>query len=254
MVDEIIELYRDGRHYDRLYIQGQDLPFWLEQARRYGGPILELGCGTGRVALTLAQAGFDVTGIDVAEGMLREARRKAVEAGLAVEWVHADMRALDLGRTFALILLPANALGHLLDLGDFEACMASVKRHLAPGGRFVIDFFVPKTSLLLDEPDKRFPFAESDDPEGQRIAITHSYVYEPDTQIKRVTTYHTLPGEPDEIEGQLVIRMYFPQELDALCKYNGLEIEAKYGAYDGRPFDATSEKQLIVCRAMVRPG
>jgi len=248
--EKIADIYLDGRHYDQLFTNGsEDLPFWISQANQYGDPILELACGTGRIAVALAQVGFNVTGIDNAEGMLREARRKSAEAGVEVEWVKADMRDFDLGKAFSLIILPFNTLCHLLDLGDFEACLASVRNHLAPNGRFVIDVFVPKMELLINKPDERYPFSEYDDPDGRgRIAVTESYVYESDTQIKRIKTYHSIPGEDAEIEGELNMRMYFPQELDALLKYNGFVLECKYGSYDQTAFDIESEKQLIVCR------
>ena len=89
----------------------------------------------------------------------------------------------------------------------------------------------------------------ADDPDGKgRIIVTESYEYESDTQIKRIKTHHAIPGEELEIEGQLNMRIYFPQELDALIKYNGLVIENKYGSDDQAVFDKESEKQLIVCR------
>jgi len=246
----IADIYLDGRHYDQLFANGsEDLPFWISQANQYGDPVLELACGTGRITIALAQAGFDVTGIDNAEGMLREARRKSAEAGVKVEWAKADMRDFDLGRAFSLIILPANTLCHLLDLNDFEACLASVRKHIAPNGRFVINVFVPKIELLINEPGKRSPFSEYDDPDGRgRVIVAESYVYEPDTQIKRIKTYRSIPGEDKELEGELNMRMYFPQELDALIKYNGFVVEYKYGSYDQAAFDAESEKQLVVCR------
>jgi SAM-dependent methyltransferase len=248
--EKIADIYLDGRYYDQLFAHvSEDLPFWISQVNQYGDPVLELACGTGRITIALAQAGFDVTGIDNAEGMLREARRKSAEAGVEVEWVKADMRDFDLGRAFSLIILPANTLCHLLNLNDFEACLASVRKHLAPHGRFVIDVFVPQIELLINEPGKRSPFSEYDDPDGRgRIEVTESYVYEPDTQIKRITTYHSIPGEDTEIEGELNMRMYFPQELDALIKYNGFVLECKYGSYDQIAFGAESQKQLVVCR------
>jgi hypothetical protein len=134
-------------------------------------------------------------------------------------------------------------------LNDFESCLASVRKHLAPNGRFVINVFVPKIELLINEPGKRYRFSEYDDPDGRgRIAVTESYVYESDTQIKRIKTYHSIPGEDTEIEGELDMRMYFPQELDALIKYNGFALECKYGSYDQTAFGAESQKQLVVCR------
>ncbi len=243
-------IYLDGRHYDQLFADSsKDIPFWISQANQYGDPILELACGTGRITLALARAGFAVTGIDNAEGMLREARRKASESGLEVRWFHADMRRFDLGEEFSLIILPANSLCHLLILKDFEACMESVKKHLASNGRFIIDVFVPKIELLINHPGKRFPFSEYDDPDGRgRIIVTESYYYESDTQIRRINTYHSIPGEDKEFEGELNMRMYFPQELDALIQYTGFALEHKYGNYEGTVFGADSEKQLVVCR------
>lgn len=246
-------IYRDGRHYDRLFTganRAPDLPFWTAQARQYGDPVLELGCGTGRVAIPLASEGFRVTGIDNSEAMLREAGRKSVAANVDVQWLEADMRDFDLGTEYALIIIPNNALGHLLHVNDFEACLASVRRHLAPAGKFVIDVFVPKMELLINKPGERSPFSEYDDPDGHgRIVVTESYVYEPDTQIKRITTWHPIPGTDEEIAGELNIRMYFPQELDALIKYNGFAIDSKFGDYEQTPFGPESEKQIIICSA-----
>ena len=72
--EKIDDIYLDGRHYDRLFADGrEDLPFWISLANEHGDPILELACGTGRVTLALAQAGFSVTGVDTSEGMLKEA-------------------------------------------------------------------------------------------------------------------------------------------------------------------------------------
>jgi SAM-dependent methyltransferase len=245
-------IYQDGRHYDQLFqvCSGTpaDLGFWMTQARELRGPVLELGCGTGRVTIPLAQAGFNVTGIDNADGMLAEARRKSSEANAEIQWIKADMRGFDLGTIYSLSILPSNTLCHLLTLDDFEACLASVRPHLAPRGRFIIDVFVPKMDLLVDKSEEKVPFAEYVDPEGRgRIVVAESYVYEPDTQIKRVTYWYAVPGEDELIPGTLNLRMYFPQELDALIKYNGFVIEDKFGSYDGTVFDSTSEKQIVIC-------
>jgi SAM-dependent methyltransferase len=245
----IDHLYHDGRRYDRIFAATEDLPFWSRLAAQQGGPILELACGTGRVTIALAQQGLRVTGLDNAAAMLAEAARKGVDAGVDVTWVAADMRHFALHEIFALIILPANTLCHLLTTADFVACMACVKQHLAPNGRFVIDVFVPRMELLVNRPGERFPFAEYEDPDGRGpITVTESYTYEPDTQIKRITTHQQMP-DGTEFAGKLNMRMYFPQELDALLRYNGFVIEKKYGAYNRAPFDRHAEKQLLICTA-----
>ena len=82
----------DGKHYDQIHRDADwDLSFWSGQARKYGDPVLELACGTGRVANTLALEGFRVTGIDNAETMLSEVRSKSASQGIDVEWFQADV-------------------------------------------------------------------------------------------------------------------------------------------------------------------
>ena len=246
------QVYRDGRHYDRLFPnQESDLPFLLAQAQRaqQGDTMLELACGTGRIAIPLAKAGLKVTGIDLSVGMLDAARRKAAVESAPVTWLEADMRNFDLGATFSTIILAANALCHLLTIADFEACTACVRKHLAPGGQFIVDVFVPNCVILTRDPAGRFVMSEYDDPDGKgRIVVTERNLYEADTQINRITTYHAWPtGE--QVVGELNMRMYFPQELDALLKYNGLPVGQKFGDYEGTPFGHGAMKQLIVCKA-----
>ncbi len=247
------QVYRDGRHYDRLFPDhGGDLPFLLAQAQRAqrGDAVLELACGTGRVAIPLARAGLKVTGIDLSSGMLNEARRKAAAEGVPVTWIEADMRAFDLGATFSTVILVANGLCHLLTIADFEACAACVRKHLAPDGRFIIDVFVPDCGILTRDPAGRFPMSEAyDDPDGRgRVAMTHSNIYDPTTQVNHITTVTTW-SSGEEIAGEVDMRMYFPQELDALLKYNGLPVERKFSGYAETPFGAGATKQLIMCRA-----
>lgn len=243
---EISAIYLDGRHYDRLF-PTNDLPFWRALARRYGGPVLELACGTGRLAIPLAEDGHRVVGLDFSAAMLREAERKAAGREIDARWIEGDMRDFDAGGRFALVLLANNALGHLHTLDDFEACMRAVRRHLAPGGRFVIDVFVPRPDLLALTPDEERTMSEYDDPDGGgRVRVATRSKYEADTQIRRNTTFRHLPGRAEPEVGRLDLRMYFPQELRALLGYNGFTVEHAFGAFDGRPFDAASPKQILV--------
>jgi SAM-dependent methyltransferase len=242
------QIYHDGRHYDRLYASPRALPsFWSEVADAYGDPILELACGTGRIALPLAEQGHQITGIDLSAAMLAEARRKSTERGLAVDWQLADMRAFDLGRTFKLAILAANALCHLYTLADFAAGMAAVRRHLAVDGRFIVQVFVPDVQLLALPAEERRSFGKYEDPDGAgQIVVTYRARYDPVTQIRHNTTYYRFPGQPSEVTGTLPMRMYFPQELDALFSYNGFTIEHKYGDFERRPFDESFETQLFI--------
>jgi SAM-dependent methyltransferase len=247
----IDQIYQNGEHYDLLFPESHATPhFWLACGRDYGDPILELACGTGRLAIPLAQQGARVTGIDLSVSMLAAAQRKAAAANVTLDLHLADMRDFDLGDRFALVLLANNALCHLHTVADFEACMAAVRRHLQPEGRFVIEVFVPNLQLLLTPPEERQLFALYDDPAGAGpILVTYSSWYDSATQIKHNTTYYQFPNHSDKVTGTLPMRMYFPQELDALLLYNGFAIEDKFGDAERHPFDATSTMQIFVLKA-----
>lgn len=242
-----IPIYRDGRHYDRMFGVGQEPHFWVELAREIGGPLLELACGTGAKAIPMARTGLAVTGLDSSEAMLTEARRKAREANVMVEWILGDMRSFALDRSFNLILLLANSICHLLTYQDLEACLACVRRHLAPDGRFVVRVFVPDVSLLTGDADERRSFASYADPDsGEPIVVTHTSRYDPATQIKHNRLYARVGEGAEQEVGEMPMRMYFPQELDALFVYNGFAIEQKYGDPDRSPFDADSSVQIYI--------
>jgi SAM-dependent methyltransferase len=247
---ELGGLYRDGRHYDRQNVGlVEDIPFFLRQAERRGGPVLELACGTGRLTLPLAGAGFAVTGLDLTPGMLAEAERKASAQGLPVEWVRGDCRSFSLGQEFRLILLAFNSLAHLPDRQSFEGLCACVRAHLAPGGRFILDYFNPNLGLLTRDPAVRHPVVDYPDPDGKgRVFVSETNAYDAAAQLNRIRWYFRTGDDPGERVEELDMRIYFPQELDALLHYNGLEVEAKYGDYDETPFRPSSPRQLVVCR------
>jgi ubiquinone/menaquinone biosynthesis C-methylase UbiE len=246
----VSSIYSSGAFYDLLWeIDPAYLAYWSTLAERYGDPILEIMCGTGLLAIPLAQQGYRVTGVDIAETMLAEAKRKSEAAGAEVEWVQSDVRNFDMGQQFKLIYLPGNSISHLLTREDLEACLASVMRHLHPEGRFAVSLFVPDLSMLMRTLEAECPFSEAVDPvSGEEIVMTHRSWYDAATQIKYNKLYKRVGNGPTLPDGELTMRMYFPQELDALFWYNGFAIEHKYGARDFSPFDAQSGMQFYVLK------
>jgi SAM-dependent methyltransferase len=246
----VSSIYQSGRIYDLLYpgsVAGPD--FWLELAQTYGDPVLEIMSGTGFIAIPLAQKGHDVTGVELAEPMLLEAERKSHAAGVDIKWVRGDVRAFDLGRQFKLIYLPSNSICHLLTREDLEACLATVARHLHPEGRFALNVFVPSLPMLIKPPEEEQEFGGYKDPDlAEQVVMTNRSWYDPATQIKYNQLFRRVGNGPIEPYGELTMRIYFPQELDALLWYNGFAIEHKYGE-DGRPFDAQSGMQYYVLKS-----
>ena len=242
-------IYLDGRHYDLAYSNfTEDVEFWVGQARRYGGPILELACGAGRVAIPLAREGFEVTGTDLAESMLERAERNSTEEGLDVEWAKADMRYFSLGKTFPLIICPSQSISRMLTIEDLEECLSRVKEHLTPGGLFIMELYNPSMEILSRGEGERSPFLEYAHPDGDgTVRVDFSSVYDRATQVQHLTLHYSLPGVEEQPTEQISIRMYFPLELGALLKYNGFGVRAKYGDFECKRFESGGKHQILVC-------
>ena len=131
----------------------EDLEMYRGFAERTGGPILEIGSGTGRVALALAEEGHTVVGLELSEAMRAVAQRKADRAQLTdrVKFIAGDMRRFKLDQHFGLIIVPLNTFLHNLTLDDQLATLACCKKHLRPGGLLVLDCFNPDPAHAEDD-------------------------------------------------------------------------------------------------------
>src|SRR5436190_5129234 len=127
---------------------GPDVEWFSGLARRTGGPILELGCGTGRITVPIAQDGHHVVGLDRSAAMLERAERRARRANVEIRWVEGDMRAFSFNEAFALVFVAANSF-LMLDPNDRWSCLARVREHLAPRGRVAIDVFQPDPEVVV---------------------------------------------------------------------------------------------------------
>ena len=244
--------YLDGRHYDAKVESWkliEDIPFYVKNAKDYGDPILELACGTGRVTIPIAQNKLSITGLDILSTMLKEAKRKSKEVGVKIEWIEADMTNFDLNKKFNLILIPGCAFNSLLDLKSVEGCLMCVKKHLKPDGGFIFDAFNLDLEILVRDPSKIYPNAEYQDPDGRGLVIVKQNTkYDKANQILLWRLTYSIDDKIISKSNEMKLRMFFPQELDAILKYNGFEIDAKYGDFEYTPFDSNPERQIFVCQ------
>lgn len=244
------DIYEDARLYDALGAQqfgGGDLAYWRRLCARQDGPVLELACGSGRLTVPLAEEGVDIEGLDLSESMLALARQKSEERGLKLPWHLDDAADFAVDRKFSFIFLPNNSVAHLLRWLDLVSCLNCVKRHLGRNGRFALDYFNPSLALLTRDPNTRSPAGDFLHPDtGGMVVVTETARYDAATQINHIQWFRRFEGRAEEAVSDLPMRVYFPQELDALLSYAGFVIEEKYGGYDLSPFTAASQKQLIV--------
>lgn len=230
-----------------LDLQGyeDDVLLYRDLADEHTGPVLELGCGTGRVALSLAANGREVVGVDISEAMLDVARTRYSEA--PVEWVVGDMRQLDLGRRFALVLVPLGGLQHLQTVDDLVATFGVIARHLAFEGAAVIDVEAPRPEDLEAGPQ---PLIEhwTRAWRGGQVTKLVSVVGVPSVGLREVTWH--FDEQPAEARlrrhtAQFMMRTYTPAELELAGRLSGLELTAIHGDYDGAPYDDAAQRLLM---------
>ncbi len=244
-----LEDYADPATYDRENEQWEpEGPMYLALARQFGGPILELGCGTGRVTIPLAEQGFAITGLDLVPGMLARAQHKA--GALAIDWVEANMRSFRLETRFPFIFATTGVFQHLLERRDQEAMLARAREHLAPGGSFVVDAHVPRPNQMRDSLAEQ-EWYTYDDGEGRTVHVSGSEHYDHIRQVRHETAVRRWRDDTGQLfarEARLALRYIFPQEMEALLHYNGFVVEQRYGDWDLSPLVNSSKTMIYICR------
>jgi ubiquinone/menaquinone biosynthesis C-methylase UbiE len=241
-------LYRNGKIYDAMNDSlVSDMQFYIEEFKNEKGEILELACGTGRITCALAKSGRSMTGVDLSDTMLEEARRKSKQLNLKIDWHSGNMTAFELNKKFDVIFVGYNSVHHILTNQEFENFLNCVKSHLNPNGRFLFDIFNP-SFVLLNRNKVRSEMDDYVDPEtGEHIYVTEDNSYDLATQINHITYYYSKENQPDFHSHPLKMRCYFPQEMDAVLGYNGFRIINKYGSFKKEAFVSGSMKQIFDC-------
>ena len=234
-----------------------DLPFYESLARRCDGPVLELGVGTGRAAIPLARAGFEVWGIDTSAPMLARARCKAEpELAERLHLQHGDMRQFQLEATFELIFAGLGAFHHLLTPDDQLACLRCVERHLAPGGLFVCDlrpcfqsdWDVGESVPLLHDWTRTLPET------GETVVKLRSVRADRARQTQRETHLYeriAADGTVRRVVAEVDLRFTTRYEMEGLLGMAGLELDQRYGDFDLAPYDEASEYLITIARKAV---
>lgn len=252
---------RFARFYDLEYsLKEDDLPFYLDLADRFPGPLLEIGAGTGRVTLELAAAGSEIWGIDDSARMLAIASKKLrawPEAASRVHLVQADMRDLSLPVKFALCIIPFRAFLHNLTQADQLATLAAIRRHLKPGGILAFDLFVPLAGVLQQRDWHEEIAAEELAAPEVGVSLTARIRHDPARQLLTIrNTYHHIGrnGRPRESSAVMRYRYIHRFEMEALLALSGFAVEEVYGGFSGEAYNYDSGIMCFVARALPASG
>ena len=223
-----------------------DVALYRELAALRGPSVLELGCGTGRVAAAMAAAGLDVVGVDASPAMLAIARDRAASAPFAI--VEGDMRALDLGRRFDSVLIPLGGLQHMETAAEVAAVLVTVARHLSPGGAAVVDVEAPHPQDLEPGPQ---PLVEHWTRPWRGGSVTKLVAVEgaPARSLRHVTWHFDVQpaeGALTRLTARFTLRTITAGELELAARLAGLAVTAWHGDYDRSPAEDGDERLIAL--------
>jgi SAM-dependent methyltransferase len=243
--------------YDHIvpYREREDVAFFVEMAKQSKGPVLELGCGTGRVLIPTAREGVEIVGLDLSPSMLSLCREKLShepgEVQARVQLVQGDVRSFDLGREFGLVTMPFRPFQHLIDVDDQMTCLEGVHRHLVDGGKLVLDVFNPDLHRLADEacPTEWEEETEFSMPDGRRV-VRRGRILSRDLleQRQECELAHcvTYPDGREEVVAQRFwLRYFFRYEVEHLLARAEFRVDQSFADYDKSPLGSKDPGELI---------
>jgi SAM-dependent methyltransferase len=198
------------------------------------GPVLELGVGTGRIALPLASRGLRVHGIDLSEAMVERLRAKP--GGDGVEITIGDFATTRVGAGFSLAYVVFNTIMNLTTQDEQIACFANVAAQLAPGGCFVVEVGVPQLQRLPPG-EKLRPFD---------VGTAHVGIDEIDVATQRLVSHHYWIREGVADVVSLPFRYVWPSELDLMARLAGLTLRERWSGWKREPFTSASRRHVSV--------
>lgn len=232
--------------YDLEYAHDYDVPFWLALAGREGGPVVEWGAGTGRIAIPLSKAGFGVTAVELSEKMVGRGRSKSE----TVRWNRGDMRNAGLGQRYRLAICAFNSFLCLRSVDDALVFLGNAREHLEPGGLLGIEVSSFSPEELAGGPELHHDFTrELAEGRLERFSVSR---YDAASQLMEMRLFYELYGASGVLESRrahdLSIRVTARDELGLMLRMAGFEVEAVYGGFDGDPFESGSDHLIVLAR------
>jgi SAM-dependent methyltransferase len=230
-----------------------DIQFYVDMAVESGGPVLEMGCGTGRILLPTARAGVEIEGSDLSRGMLDALRGKLEqeppEVRRRVRLTEGDCRSLDLGRRFALVTAPFRVAQILLGRDDQRAWLGNVRRHLRPGGVLCFDVFQPNFAFLANPGGPNLDLDRTDPATGRRTRRysriwPHNPLQTMDVEMHWVVE-DAAGGAVADLTERFPMRWYTRAELENLLELEGFRVLDCWGSFQREPFGEDSKEQVF---------
>ncbi|MFK3937491.1 class I SAM-dependent methyltransferase [Alkalihalobacillus sp. NPDC078783] len=243
-----LQKYEDPTQYDALHESYQDdLIYVMEYASKIQSPIIDLACGTGRLTIPLSKQGLHVIGVDLHEGMLNRARKKAMDADLQIQFEQQDCTELDLQVKSPLIFMTGNSFQHFLTNESQDALLRSISRHVEVGGEFIFDTRNPiLAELSVDDVSETVETMN-----GKKKVGNHTETYNHFTQILHCVTETSWKKDEETLHSEkesISLRYTYPMELNRLLEAHGFEQLHLYGTWKKDTFTKDSPQMIVHCR------
>ncbi|HSP05934.1 MAG TPA: class I SAM-dependent methyltransferase [Acidobacteriota bacterium] len=249
-----------AEYYDEDYTTGVpnrgDIEFYSRHAAEKGSPVLELGCGTGRILIPIARSGIECNGLDMSREMLAICETKARDLGLKnVRLECASMDDFHYDRKFTLIYIPFRSFQHLLATDSQMRCLQLVREHLQDNGTFILDVFAPNIERLAQYHKRRDEWEKEFSRKNERTESTITRYFQARADLAAQIIHVEMKWEERNSTGSLVgrkegtfdLRYFFRFELEHLLARCGFD-PSLYGHFDGRPYDYVSGEMIAVCK------
>ena len=248
----IAELY----DYVPFYTNRPDLDFYLDFAGLTAGSVLELGCGTGRILIPTAAAGYEITGLDFSDHMLARCRQKLEDQVPEVQnrtrLVKGHMAGFDLAETFSLVTGPFRVFQHLISTEEQLSCLRCVNNHMEMGGKFVFDLSRAHFRLIKNDvsSEETVDFSDRELPNGCKMRRTHRFMATHLTEQYNDIEFIYYLTYPDGKEERLIqafpFRHFFRYEVEHLLARCGYDVMQVFGNFDKSPLGDNSPEMIFV--------
>jgi len=234
-----------AKAYDLIYGKyKEDIDFYRKEAHKAKGKVLEIACGTGRIYLEMLKDGADAYGIDISENMLKVLKMKAKKLRLKPKVYKADMRTFKLDQKFSLIIIPFRSFLHNLTIEDQIKTLKNIKNHLAPNGKFILNFFFPNPEVILKTYGKKIK--ETIKTEGKKYTlINKSYFVDEVNQI--VEFIDTLKENNKTIwEAKFQLAFIYKREFELLLSLAGFKKWKVYAGFNRKPLKSYKQEMVWI--------
>lgn len=221
-----------------------DVEFYVELARQADGPVLEVGCGTGRIYLELLRADVDTYGVDISEEMLAVLEQKAIEADLNPQIRQADMTTFHPERAYALVIVPFRTFLHNVTLSDRKAALRNVRQALVPDGRLALNFFVPSFEVICETYGQQE--TRTVRREGEEYLLTD--VTDIEDELNQIVKGERTVEQDGEVIREASFRMALlsKSEFELLLETTGWSDWTGYGGFDGEPLEDGAQEMVWI--------